>query len=199
MLFLVDSCIPAGNGQIYATRGVPYYRVSRIFMSRIFHPCNMVPHFHVPQFDVSHFQRPRLSLTSRRVSCFHLSPLFSSLSVHVGRRHKTIELPSVCLSRRSTATAAAGGFAAEVGRRQQISIDSCCSARLAGRVNIRPTARRSSILVSTILFGVCLRKPTGVHECASSIRRLSTPCGQLNELRKKRIIYFLLPGVQCPY
>ena len=42
----------------YATRGVPYYRVSRIFMSRIFHPCNMVPHFHVPQFHVSHFQRP---------------------------------------------------------------------------------------------------------------------------------------------
>jgi len=25
-----------GNGQTYATRGVPYYRVSRIFMSRIF-------------------------------------------------------------------------------------------------------------------------------------------------------------------
>jgi len=43
----------------HATRGVPYYRVSRIFMSRIFHPCNMVPHFHVPQFHVSHFQRPR--------------------------------------------------------------------------------------------------------------------------------------------
>ena len=39
----------------HATRGVPYYRVSRIFMSRIFHPCNMVPHFHVPQFHVSHF------------------------------------------------------------------------------------------------------------------------------------------------
>jgi len=25
-----------GNGQTYATRGVPYYRVSRIFMSRNF-------------------------------------------------------------------------------------------------------------------------------------------------------------------
>ena len=34
--------------------------------------------------------------------------------------------PSVCLSHRSTAAAAAGGFAAEVGRRQQIPIDSCC-------------------------------------------------------------------------
>jgi len=31
---LLSSCI--GNGQTYATRGVPYYRVSRIFMSRIF-------------------------------------------------------------------------------------------------------------------------------------------------------------------
>ena len=38
-----------------ATLGVPYYRVSRIF-----HPCNMVPHFHVPQVHVSHFQRPRI-------------------------------------------------------------------------------------------------------------------------------------------
>jgi len=35
-------------------------------------------------------------------------------------------LSATCLSRRSTAAAAAGGFAAEVGRRQQISIDSCC-------------------------------------------------------------------------
>jgi len=42
-----------GNGQTYATLGVPYYRVSRIFMSRTFHPCNIVPHFHV-----SHFQHP---------------------------------------------------------------------------------------------------------------------------------------------
>jgi len=31
----------------------------RKFMSRIFHPCNMVRHFHVPQVHVSHFQRPR--------------------------------------------------------------------------------------------------------------------------------------------
>ena len=34
--------------------------------------------------------------------------------------------PSVCLSHRFTAAAAAGGFAAEVGRGQQISMDSCC-------------------------------------------------------------------------
>jgi len=32
------------------------------FMSRIFYPCNMVPHFHVPQVHVSHFQRPRCKL-----------------------------------------------------------------------------------------------------------------------------------------
>jgi len=41
--------------------------------------------------------------------------------------------PSVCLSRRSTAAAAAGGFAAEVG----------------------PTVRRSNILVYFILFSEC--------------------------------------------
>ena len=41
--------------------------------------------------------------------------------------------PSLCLSRRSTAAAAAGGFAAEVGRRgQQISIDSCCCRATCG-------------------------------------------------------------------
>ena len=57
--FLSNHAFLLDNGQTYATRGVPYYRVSRIFMSRIFHPCNMVPHFHVPQFHVSHFQRPR--------------------------------------------------------------------------------------------------------------------------------------------
>ena len=33
----------------------------RKFMSRIFHPCDMVPHFHVPQFHVSHFQHPHAS------------------------------------------------------------------------------------------------------------------------------------------
>ena len=154
---LIHSCSAMDR---HATRGVPYYRVSRIFMSRIFHPCNMVPHFHVPQFDVSHFQRPRLSLTSRRVSCFHLPPLFSSLCVHVGRRHKTVECPSVRLSRRSTATAAAGGFAAEVGRRQQLSIDSCCSARLAGRISIRPTARRSSDCTCFNYFIRCLPQET---------------------------------------
>ena len=40
-----------GNGQTYATRGVPYYRVSRIFTSRIFHPCNLVPLIHVSHFS----------------------------------------------------------------------------------------------------------------------------------------------------
>jgi len=57
--FLSTHAFLLGNGQTYATPGVPYYRVSRIFMSRIFHPCNMVPHFHVPQVHVSHFQRPQ--------------------------------------------------------------------------------------------------------------------------------------------
>ena len=49
--FLSTHAFLLGNGQTY-------YRVSRIFTSRIFHPCNVVPHFHVPQFHVSHFQRP---------------------------------------------------------------------------------------------------------------------------------------------
>ena len=38
--------------QTYATLGVPYYHVSRIFMSRNFHPYNMVPHFQRPLFAI---------------------------------------------------------------------------------------------------------------------------------------------------
>ena len=49
---------------------------------------------------------------------------------------------SVCLSRRSTAAAAAGGFAAEVGRGSRYRSIAAAAARYAGRVNIGPTARR---------------------------------------------------------
>jgi len=53
-----------GNGQTYATLGVPYNRVSRIFMScifmsRNFHTCTLVPQIHV-----SHFKRPHHLLHS---------------------------------------------------------------------------------------------------------------------------------------
>ena len=57
-------------------------------------------------------------------------------AVRVGKRHKLVECrsvrPSVRLSRRLAAAAAAGGFAAEVGRGQQISIDSCCCRATCG-------------------------------------------------------------------
>ena len=57
-----------------------------------------------------------------------------------GKRRRTVKCPpaclSVCLSLPSTASAtAAGGFATEVGRRQQISIDAAAE-RHAGRVNL---------------------------------------------------------------
>jgi len=48
--FLSTHAFLLGNGQTYATRGVPYYRVSCIFMSRIFHPCKLVPQIHVSHF-----------------------------------------------------------------------------------------------------------------------------------------------------
>ena len=57
--FLSTHAFLLGNGQTYATLGVPYYRFSRIFMSRNFHPCKLVPQIHV-----SHFQHPRNSVTS---------------------------------------------------------------------------------------------------------------------------------------
>jgi len=48
--FLSTRAFLLGSGQTYATRGVPYYRVSCIFMSRIFHPCKLVPQIHVSHF-----------------------------------------------------------------------------------------------------------------------------------------------------
>jgi len=67
--------------------------------------------------------------------------------------------PSVCLSRWSTAAAAAVGFAAEVGRGQQILIDeAAAAARHAGRVNfVGSTVRRSNILVRSIWFFLVIR------------------------------------------
>jgi len=51
-------------------------------------------------------------------------------------RHSVIKRssvrPSVCLSSQSTAVAAAGGFAAVVGRLQRISVDSCCYRATCG-------------------------------------------------------------------
>ena len=59
-----------------------------------------------------------------------------------------MSVPSVCLSRQSTAAAAAGGFAAEVGRSHQIygSIVAA-AARLVGRVNFDTTVTRSNMVV----------------------------------------------------
>jgi len=64
--------------------------------------------------------------------------------------------PSVRLSLRSTAAAAAGGFAARVVRGQQICYRSiaAAAARHTGRVNFGPTVRRSGVLVSTALDDV---------------------------------------------
>jgi len=67
--FLFTHAFLLGNGQTYATRGVPYYRVSRIFMSRIFHPCNMVLHFHVTL----------ASWCRKFMSCIFSVPFFSSI------------------------------------------------------------------------------------------------------------------------
>ena len=52
-----------------------------------------------------------------------------------GKRHKTVKCPSVCLSVPSIDKAAtAGGFAAELGRGQQISIDSWCCRATCGPI-----------------------------------------------------------------
>jgi len=50
VLFVPTHAVLLGNGQAYATLAVQYYRVSRIFMSRNFHPCKLVPQIHVMHF-----------------------------------------------------------------------------------------------------------------------------------------------------
>ena len=62
--------------------------------------------------------------------------------------------PSVLLlSRQSTAASAAGGFAAEVGRGQQIDRSiAVAAARHVGRINFGPMLRRSDILAISESF-----------------------------------------------
>ena len=62
--------------------------------------------------------------------------------------------PSVLLlSRQSTAASAAGGFAAEVGRGQQIDRSiAVAAARHVGRINFGPMLRRSDILAISVSF-----------------------------------------------
>jgi len=80
----------------------------------------------------------------RRSCCY-------AVQIEYGRRHKTVECPSVCRSRRSTAAAVAGGFAVEVGRgsryRSVAAAAAAAVAQHAGRVNFDPNVRRSNILV----------------------------------------------------
>jgi len=58
--------------------------------------------------------------------------IYYAVCIVRGKRHKMVECPFVCLSRRLITAAAAGGFAAEVGRGQQIWIDSCCCRAICG-------------------------------------------------------------------
>jgi len=60
-------------------------------------------------------------------------------------------LPPVCLSRQSAA--AAGEFAAEVGRGQHISIDSCCCRATCDLRKLCFDVRRSDILVRVRVSG----------------------------------------------
>jgi len=54
-----------------------------------------------------------------------------------------------------TAAAATGGFAAEVGRGQQVSIADAAAGR-AGRVNFGPTVRRPSILILLLFVSILM-------------------------------------------
>ena len=91
---------------------------------------------------------------SDRMSVSLLSKL-SCYAVRIcGKRHKTVECLSVCLYRRLTAAAAAGGFAVEVGPGCRYRSTAAAAARHAGRVNFSPTVRRSNILVFLVLHWI---------------------------------------------
>jgi len=64
----------------------------------------------------------------------------------------TVGSPSVCLSRRSTAAAACGWLAAELGRGQQTSIDSCgCRVPAIDRYLLQAPAPAAAIAGSVML------------------------------------------------
>ena len=86
--------------------------------------------------------------------------------------------------RRNTA-AAAGGFAAEVGRgQQQMSIDSCCCRATCRPRNFGPTVRGSSLVTLFVVVGlssmyVCAvdrAGPGGVRRGAVSSYCYSSRC-----------------------
>jgi len=52
--------------------------------------------------------------------------VYYAVRIVCGKRHKTVECPSVRLSVPSIDRSSDWRFAAEVGRGQQISIDGCC-------------------------------------------------------------------------
>ena len=66
----------------------------RKFMSRIFHPCDMVPHFHVPQFHVSHFQRPHASAVLAMGLCLSVCVCLSVRLSQVGVLLKRLNVGS---------------------------------------------------------------------------------------------------------
>ena len=118
----------------------------------------------------SFMRRTPLTTTPRRQPTLLSTARVSALLHHArsmrqASRHGRVSVRlSVCLSRRSTAAATCGRFAAERGRGQQMSIDACrrptastAAARLAGRVNCGPNVRRSNVYLFVIRF-VCCRK-----------------------------------------
>jgi len=90
--FLSTHAFLLGNGQTYATRGVPYYRVSRIFMSRNFHPCKLVPQIHVSHFPpLQHgaaFSCPAISCLA-----FSASPVYSKA---ISQSNKNRQSSTLC-------------------------------------------------------------------------------------------------------
>jgi len=81
--------------------------------------CNEVRHIHLCDSEMRHCSKTTYTI-------WHVAIYYAARYSMPFIKRPSVR-SSICLSCRSTAAVAVGGFAAEVGRGQQISIDSCCS------------------------------------------------------------------------
>jgi len=90
----------------------------------------------------SSLKRRRAAVLQSYIPYVNLSDCYA-VRIVCGKRYKTVECPSVCLSQRSDSRSR---FAAEVWRGSRYRSIAATAARNAGRVNFGPLVRRSDIV-----------------------------------------------------
>ena len=96
-------------------------------MFRIFHPCNLVPHFHVSHFHFSHFQRPHCRSNWRRPTTVRSKPVHTERVNATTFGHYAHYLTCVSTRRRSRKS---WKFFNITSKRSQTVYVQCCLLKL---------------------------------------------------------------------